>query len=30
MDNFLHWFVAGLGAGLGYGLVVWVLGKLLR
>lgn len=28
-DAFLHWFVAGAGAGLGYGLVTWILAKLL-
>lgn len=30
MDHFLQYFVAGLGFGLGLGLMTWVLGKLLK
>ena len=26
----LHWFLIGFFAGLGYGLAVWVCGKLLK
>jgi hypothetical protein len=27
--EFVHWVVVGLGFGLGYGLIMWVLGRLL-
>lgn len=30
MNEFLHWFVVGLGAGTGYALAVWLLGKILK
>lgn len=27
-NEILHWFVVGFGAGLGYGLATWLLGRL--
>lgn len=26
----LHWFIVGFGAGLGFALAHWVLGKILK
>lgn len=28
--DILHWFIIGFSVGLGYGLVTWLLGKILR
>lgn len=28
--DIFHWFVFGFFAGLGYGIAMWILGKLLR
>lgn len=30
MSEFLHWFVVGVAFGLGFGLINWVLGKILH
>lgn len=30
MTEFLHWFVAGLGAGLGWAISTWVFGRVAR
>lgn len=29
-SEMLHWFIIGFSAGFGYGLAVWLLGKILR
>ncbi len=30
MNEFLHWFVFGFSAGLGFALATWLFGKLVR
>lgn len=29
-NEILHWFVIGFSVGLGYGLVSWLLSKILK
>lgn len=29
-QEFLHWFIIGFSAGLGYALAIWLFGKLVR
>lgn len=29
-SEFVHWFIVGLAAGLGYALATWLMGRVLR
>lgn len=29
-SEFVHWFVIGFSAGCGYGIIMWILSKILK